>query len=906
MDTKLKNINSSKILKTVAVTVALVMFFTSGYFLSLFVRGFGAYNIYENRDYYQTTAFRTLMNNYEFDVLTRGESASCTTLEDFKKTSTGKSIIKEQNAIKQEISQAHDLLYQSGIEFYIDTENRYRYSLVYNNVNYLFRYDGGLISYDEFHSLDYVIHGAKETEPVPFTAVHLEMPVTDAEGNTAAATAPHNNGVVMYYNPYSYSSDEYSLPKYIADISTALSILNERGSNTCYGEMSKEDLLAMVDAEYADRLVSQFEWNSGIGTSRVRRAKNMSYAVFYKTTGKVVSNCGVTATDTHEQVIQKLGDATFAECLVNGKYQLLVSEPYQESDSAYAALHKTLFGSYYDTSNLVNEEVYADKDKISAAYFALTIPDSIDGIDYMSVSHNAYNDYMHAPVKSLNTCLVVAAISFLIACAACIYLLRKAGKTADGIKTNFFDKIPFEINLVVCLGLMFLFGFAVFGLVVVEMEPCEVANWSNYLTRFIALPLSSVVSGVTALCFSAFFGIWTALTASFIRNIRNKTFLKRTICYFILKPVRWIFSKLKKGTKNLVAKAKYLLDCDYSNGKGEKFKIIACIAVGGFIVLTAFYYFFATLLMFSWSDGIFGLFLLILGVLGDIAIMLYALLIVASQDRIMSAVHDIKNGNLSRKIDMKFMPLFMRRFSEDILSMQDGLQNAVENAVKDQRMKAELITNVSHDLKTPLTSIVNYVDLLKKCEIEDETAQRYVSILDEKAQRMKKLIEDLVEASKASSGAMEIHPVKLNLCELAAQAIGEHSDELNNLGIELVLKTNQAPVTVMADAQKTSRIVENLFSNIRKYAMERTRVYIEVSEDNSNGYLVLKNISKYALDISPDELTQRFVRGDASRTGEGSGLGLSIAKNLCELQKGALDVRIDGDLFKVTIKLPKA
>ena len=186
----------------------------------------------------------------------------------------------------------------------------------------------------------------------------------------------------------------------------------------------------------------------------------------------------------------------------------------------------------------------------------------------------------------------------------------------------------------------------------------------------------------------------------------------------------------------------------------------------------------------------------------------------------------MRKGHIDTSINVKFMPLFMKRFANDILSIQDGLHNAVESAVKDQRMKAELITNVSHDLKTPLTSIVNYVDLLKKCEIGDETAQKYVDVLDEKSHKMKKLIEDLVEASKASSGAVEIRAVKLNLCEFAVQTVGEHEDELKKHGIDVVLKVPENPVMVIADAQKTMRIAENLFSNIRKYSLSGTRVQI--------------------------------------------------------------------------------
>ena len=292
-----------------------------------------------------------------------------------------------------------------------------------------------------------------------------------------------------------------------------------------------------------------------------------------------------------------------------------------------------------------------------------------------------------------------------------------------------------------------------------------------------------------------------------------------------------------------------------------------------------------------------------LWLLFNIAVIILFYGIAVSLDRIMAGVSQIRLGRLTFSINTERMPSFLKNFANDIESIGEGLESAVESAVRDQKMKAELITNVSHDLKTPLTSIVNYVDLLKRCEVDNEDAKKYISILDEKSQRMKKLIEDLVEASKASSGAMEIHPIKLNLCELAAQAAGEHTDELKSRNIEIMLKTPQEPVYVMADAQKTSRIMENLFSNVRKYALEGTRVYFEVIEE---GAISIKNISKYPLDVPANELMRRFVRGDASRSGEGSGLGLSIAQNLCELQGGRFGIYVDGDLFKATVELPLA
>ena len=266
----------------------------------------------------------------------------------------------------------------------------------------------------------------------------------------------------------------------------------------------------------------------------------------------------------------------------------------------------------------------------------------------------------------------------------------------------------------------------------------------------------------------------------------------------------------------------------------------------------------------------------------------------------------LARGDFSSPIDTRYLLWDFKRYGQELNDVQGGLEQAVQEQMKAEHLKTELITNVSHDIKTPLTSIVNYVDLLKRCNVEDEDAKKYISILDEKSQKMKKLIEDLVEASKASSGAVELHPTKIDLCEFAAQAVGEHEDELKEKNIEIVLNFHAQPVMIIADAQKTSRIVENLFSNLRKYALEGTRVYIDVNGGDNFGTLIFRNISKFPLNIAPEELTQRFVRGDASRSGEGSGLGLSIANDLCELQGGKFNIAIDGDLFKVSIAMPKA
>ncbi len=271
---------------------------------------------------------------------------------------------------------------------------------------------------------------------------------------------------------------------------------------------------------------------------------------------------------------------------------------------------------------------------------------------------------------------------------------------------------------------------------------------------------------------------------------------------------------------------------------------------------------------------------------------------------IMEAAKQMSAGNLDYKLDTKNMSITFSAFAENIQSIQMGLKKAVEDAIKGERMKTDLITNVSHDLKTPLTSIINYVGLLKKEPIENQKAQEYINILDEKSARLKVLIEDLIEASKASSGNLPVNIEKLDLCELVMQAVGEYRDKFEIRGLDVRTITDEKNIYVQADGKHMWRIVENLLSNVLKYSMKNSRVYINITRNEDYGILTIKNISELPLEIPVEQLTERFVRGDMSRTTEGSGLGLAIAKSLTDIQKGHFRIETDGDLFKATVEIP--
>ena len=271
---------------------------------------------------------------------------------------------------------------------------------------------------------------------------------------------------------------------------------------------------------------------------------------------------------------------------------------------------------------------------------------------------------------------------------------------------------------------------------------------------------------------------------------------------------------------------------------------------------------------------------------------------------IMEGVKLIKEGALDAKIDLEEIHGENRVLAENINNIGTGLESAVEESTKNERMKADLITNVSHDIKTPLTSIVNYVNLLKNEKIENERAQGYIRILDEKAARMKQLIEDLVEASKVSSGNVKLDMQTIDLVEMVYQTAGEFDDKFEGKGLTIVTKLPNVPVYICADGRQLYRVIENLYNNVAKYAMENTRVYVEIAAKEERVIFSIKNVSEKSLaqeNSQAGDLTERFTRGDSSRTTEGSGLGLSIAKNLTHLMGGTFDISVDGDLFKATL-----
>ena len=365
---------------------------------------------------------------------------------------------------------------------------------------------------------------------------------------------------------------------------------------------------------------------------------------------------------------------------------------------------------------------------------------------------------------------------------------------------------------------------------------------------------------------------------SLIRRIKAGTLWKNSL---IRKVLKWI----GKCSGKLADFARA-----FSRNTAEKIKVLL---VGGAFLFLQF------LIIGCVFSGA-GVFLLALMAV-DVAVMIFAIRKADGLDLIMDGLKKISDGELQYKIKTDTLTGKQKVMAEYINNIGGGLDAAVENSLKKERMQTELITNVSHDLKTPLTSIINYVDLMKRENPTDPKIQEYLRILDEKSQRLKVLTEDVVEASKASTGNIKLEMNDIDFVEMVQQVIGEFEEKFQEKNLTMMVHFTDEPSIIYADGQRMWRVLENVFGNVVKYAMEGTRVYAEISNRNKKVTFSLKNISAQPLNISADELTERFIRGDVARNTEGSGLGLSIAKSLTELQGGEFKLYLDGDLFKVMI-----
>lgn len=474
-------------------------------------------------------------------------------------------------------------------------------------------------------------------------------------------------------------------------------------------------------------------------------------------------------------------------------------------------------------------------------------------------------------------CLAVLALAFLV--LACLGCGRRAG--TDGVRLLWMDYIPLELHTAIIAAAIAGLGVVLFG------------NLFNDLSNYYGYQLNTLYYGgmFLAACGAlgaAAWGLYAELTLSFVRLCKSKKHLyKGTLLYYICLGIWRLLCKLHRFNRRVIRGLAY-------TPRHFKRNMVFC-AVGYLLINIVLAVLFGAYLEFAPISVPCALvFLAFNGFCVG-----YALRFLFQLDRVIEAA--------ANRTDVEAAHLHpaLAAMAGSLRYTNQELHNAVDQAVRDERLKTELITNVSHDLKTPITSIITYTDLLSKCPQSDEKAKEYMAVLTEKSTKLARLVEDLIEASKLSSGNITLHPMVLDLGELTAQAIGEYQKEFEENRLQLVLDPDLPRVQAFADGSKTYRVLENLLQNAKKYSAADSRVYVRVYKQGDFGVFEIKNISAEPLNISPQELTQRFVRGDASRTKEGNGLGLSIAQELCSAQQGKLELLIDGDLFKARVYLPQ-
>jgi len=501
-----------------------------------------------------------------------------------------------------------------------------------------------------------------------------------------------------------------------------------------------------------------------------------------------------------------------------------------------------------------------------------------------------FNDYAGKVNDNLVKLAIIDVILLAASLVIAFYYFKIVGKKDDDspAKLIFIDYIP----LLLQLGIV---GGGGFGLVMLMV--------AVYETIYDTSILVAIFAGICFVCWVLLF----ELCCSVARYSKSgKKFYKHLLLYwlgfalfhifkFIIKLIVKFFKAWHKFNKKLFGTFKLYAYKPKTFVRNIILLSLAFFAgnIGLMIIIVLF---------FASDIPVFGFIFIV----GDLVANTFALRAVCKYFKALDEIIYASSQHIDVPMAIDTFPQSLKILADSMKYTNVELQNAITKAVKDERLRAELITNVSHDLKTPLTSIITYVDLLKNCDIADPKAQEYIHVLDDKGAKLKRLIDDLIEASKVTSGNVSVNLAPMNLSELCLQSTVDVQQDFDKNNLNLVVKQGEKPVTVTADGAKTFRVIENLLSNARKYSARGSRVYVSVYEQGGKGVFEIKNISAQPLDITPDELTERFVRGNKSRTAEGNGLGLSIAKELCKVQNGELELSIDGDLFKAKVEFPLA
>ena len=454
-----------------------------------------------------------------------------------------------------------------------------------------------------------------------------------------------------------------------------------------------------------------------------------------------------------------------------------------------------------------------------------------------------------------NAYLPVGIITAVLCIALLVFLMASMGKTPDGVKLRGIHRVPVDLFLAAALAaILFLANYS--------GGAGNLLLYNPLWTWILPSTLMALWIGFVALL------TFCTLAARFRAGKWWRNSIIYIVCRFVYRAVRGFVRALPIAWKGILVYA-----------------VVVLVNALGMIL--------------AFGAGSFFVFLLTLVL--DAAGLYFVIHTVRQLKTLQTAAQKLAAGDLTYTVDTEKMYPVLKEHGDNLNAVSIGMNRAVNERMKSERFKTELITNVSHDLKTPLTSIVSYVDLLKKEPIESESAQEYIDVLDRQSQKLKKLTADLVDASKASSGALPVHSEKLDLGELLRQSAGEYTEKFAAAGIVPVLLVPEGETYVTADGRLLWRVLDNLLGNAVKYAQSGTRLYLELTPGETETVLTLKNISREPLNIPAEELMERFVRGDGSRHTDGSGLGLSIAKSLMELMGGKLALTLDGDLFKAAL-----
>lgn len=482
---------------------------------------------------------------------------------------------------------------------------------------------------------------------------------------------------------------------------------------------------------------------------------------------------------------------------------------------------------------------------------------------------------LHEQLLRLRFALPVLCLVQLLLCALLyVFLLSAAGHRPgeEQVRRGWVDRIPTDVFYVLSAAL--------------GLGCCVLASTIRFYAAVNGLVFSSLIpylllfgGGTVGLLL-----LFLLVSMSTAVRVKTHTFFSSML---IVRLLRWLGRGAGLLIKNLPALWRLLLLL-------AGYALLSCICILGFLPP----------MFFGYAGGYQEALLLLVWLAASGALVVWLCRASLGFTRLRHGARALAEGDLSHQVDPRGMIRTEKALVADLNRIGEGLSRAVEARMKSERMKTDLITNVSHDLKTPLTSIVNYVELLKKEPLHNETAEGYVAVLDRQAQRLKKLTEDVVEASKASSGALHVQLAPVDVAELLRQCAAEYGDRFAAAQLTPVLHLPERPLVVLADGRLLWRVFDNLLGNAVKYALPGTRVYLDAAAGTDCATLTLRNISREPLDMRGEELMERFVRGDASRHAEGSGLGLSIAGSLVQLQHGTLTILPDGDLFRAEIRLP--